>query len=78
MSFLGLAGFDAQLGAGNSAAALFALSAIFIAVPVVLYLLGALTLRNYPLDEARQAALAAAIDARHAANSENTLGPSTK
>lgn len=76
--FLGLAGFDAQLGAGNSAAALFALSAIFIAVPVVLNLLGALTLRNYPLDEARQAALAVAIDARHAANSENTLGPSTK
>jgi hypothetical protein len=37
-----------------------------------------LVLQNYPLDEKAQAALHAAIEARHAANSENTLGPSTK
>jgi hypothetical protein len=38
----------------------------------VLSLLAALTLRNYPIDEKRQAELHAAIEARHAANSENT------
>lgn len=74
---LGFAGFDAGAGANNSAAALGTLSALFIGVPVLLCLLTALSLRKYPLDEARQAALAAAIAARHEANKENTLGPST-
>jgi Na+/melibiose symporter-like transporter len=64
---LGLVGFDAAAGAANSPAALSTLSALFIGVPIILCLLTALTLRNYPLDEARQAELAAAIAARHAA-----------
>jgi len=75
---LQIAGFDTAPGATNTATALFALSAMFIGVPILLCALAALALRNYPLDETRQAALAAALEARHAANNENTLGPSTK
>ncbi|MCR6645723.1 MAG: hypothetical protein NVV62_15020 [Terricaulis sp.] len=66
---LGFAGFDATIGAANSPAALNTLSALFIGGPVVLCLLTALSLRNYPLDEARQAELAAAIAARHRSES---------
>lgn len=77
-AILGAVGFQATTGAQNSAEALVALGALFIGVPIVLCLLAAWSLQNYPLDEKAQAALAAAIDARHAANSENTLGPSTK
>jgi GPH family glycoside/pentoside/hexuronide:cation symporter len=62
----------------NSADALGVLSGMFIGVPILLTLLGALSLYKYPLDEKRQAALAAAISARQAENSANTLGPSTK
>ncbi len=64
---LGAAGFVPALGAGNSETALNTLSFLFIAVPVVLYTLAALSLRNYPLDEKAQAELHAAIAARHAA-----------
>ena len=71
-------GFNANLGEANSAVALGALSAMFIGLPVLLCFLGALSMRHYPLDEKRQAALAAAIAARHSKNSENTLGPSTR
>ena len=65
---VGLAGFSANLGAGNSAGAFTALGAMFIGVPVLLNILAALSLQKYPLDEKRQAELAIAIDARHAAN----------
>jgi hypothetical protein len=41
-------------------------------------LLTAWSLQNYPLDAKRQAELHAAIEARHAENSESTLGPVTK
>ena len=77
-AILGFAGFDAAAGGANSPSALLTLQVLFIAVPIVLCLLAALTLRNYPIDEKRQAELHAAIEARHAANSENTLGPVTK
>jgi Na+/melibiose symporter-like transporter len=77
-AILGLAGFDAAAGAANTATALLTLQVLFIAVPIGLCALAAITLQNYPLDEARQAALAAAIAERHSANSENTLGPVTK
>ena len=66
---LGMAGFDAAAGAGNAPLALGTLSMLFILGPIILCLLTALSLRKYPLDEARQAELAAAIAARHAANS---------
>jgi glycoside/pentoside/hexuronide:cation symporter, GPH family len=75
---LGLVGFNADEGAQNSQAALDTLTYLFIGVPIVLCLLTAWSLQNYPLDEERQTQLAAAIEARHAANSENTLGPVTK
>lgn len=75
---LELFGFDASLGANNPPGALFALSAIFIGVPAIMGVLAFFSLNNYPLDEKAQAALAAAIEERHVANSENTLGPSTR
>lgn len=78
LGVLGLAGFHATTGAENTPEALMALTVMFIAVPIVLCVMGALTLRKYPLDAKRQAELHAAIEARHAANSANTLGPSTK
>jgi Na+/melibiose symporter-like transporter len=63
-AILGAVGFVASRGADNSAQALDTLSALFIWVPVALNVLATLSLRNYPLDEARQAELAAAIAAR--------------
>lgn len=77
-AILGLVGFDAAAGAANSPTALLTLQILFIAVPIALCLLGAMSLRNYPIDEERQAELHAAIEARHAENSEKTLGPVTK
>ncbi len=77
-AILGLVGFIAEEDATNSPEALAVLSGLFIGVPIVLCLLSAWSLQNYPLDEARQRQLAEAIEARHAANSENTLGPVTK
>jgi Na+/melibiose symporter-like transporter len=77
-AILGFAGFQAANGADNTPEALMTLSALFIFVPIILCVLAALTLRNYPIDEKRQAELQAAIEARHSANSENTLGPVTK
>jgi GPH family glycoside/pentoside/hexuronide:cation symporter len=75
---LGLVSFNAVDGSENSQLALNTLAALFIGVPIVLCVLSTWSLQNYPLDEARQRQLAQAIDARHRANSENTLGPSTK
>ncbi len=63
---VGLAGFSAARGAGNSVFAFAMLAAMFIGVPVLLNILAALSLRKYPLDEKRQAELATAIDARQA------------
>lgn len=62
---LGAAGFNPQLGAANSESALGLLTALFVGLPIALNILAALPLRNYPLDEKRQAQLAAAIAARH-------------
>lgn len=75
---LGAVGFVPGLGAENSAGALGMLSFLFIGVPIALYMAAALSLRGYPMDEQRQTEIHAAIEARHAANSENTLGPVTK
>lgn len=77
-ALLGAAGFNPAPGAANSDTALSALTALFIGGPITLTLLAAALLRDYPLDEKRQAALALAIDARHAANKANTRGPSTR
>jgi glycoside/pentoside/hexuronide:cation symporter, GPH family len=77
-AILGVVGFVAAQGSQNSETALATLSGLFIGVPVLLCLLTAWSLQNYPLDEARQHELQVAIEARHAANSENTLGPVTK
>jgi len=70
-AILGAVGFEPQLGAGNTETALTTLGALFIGVPIALNLLAALTLRNYPLDEVRQAELATAIAAREAAPQQN-------
>jgi Na+/melibiose symporter-like transporter len=64
---LDLAGFHPHAGAHNTPQALGVLSALFVAGPMLLYLLAAISLRNYPLDEKRQSELAALIAARHAA-----------
>jgi Na+/melibiose symporter-like transporter len=69
---LQLAGFQPHEGTQNTAFALNTLSTLFIGAPVLLCILGALSLRKYPLDEAAQAALAATIAERHAANNANT------
>jgi glycoside/pentoside/hexuronide:cation symporter, GPH family len=63
---LQLAGFNPHESAQNSELALHTLTALFIGGPMLLCVLGALSLHKYPLDEARQAELAAIIAARHA------------
>jgi Na+/melibiose symporter-like transporter len=78
LALLQLIGFEPVLGGDNSDAMLFALGATFVLGPSVVVLIGTWLLRDYPLDESRQAALAAAIAARHSAKSENTLGPVTR
>ena len=77
-AILGLVGFNAAAGAANSPTALLTLEALFIGLPMLLCVLTAMSLQNYPLDEKRHAEVAAAIAARHSENSENTLGPVTK
>ncbi len=77
-AILGAVGFVPALGAENSAGALDMLSFLFIGVPTLLFLAAAASLHRYPLDEKAQAEIHAAIEARHAANNENTLGPVTK
>jgi glycoside/pentoside/hexuronide:cation symporter, GPH family len=66
---LEVAGFDPRAGAANTDLALGALRVLFIGGPILLCIGAALSLRNYPLDEKRQAELAAAIAARKAAAS---------
>ena len=63
---LASAGFDAQLGAGNSPGAIAALVAMFSLAPAVLLLLAALALRRYGLSEVRHRELRAIIEARPA------------
>jgi len=78
LTALQLIGFQVGMGGQNSEAMLFALGAMFVLGPSLAVLAGTWLLQNYPLDEKAQAALAVAIAARHSANMENTLGPSTK
>jgi len=73
-AILGAVGFQPALGAQNSAAALSMLSLLFVGVPIVLFLAAATTLRNYPMDEKKQAAVHEAIEARHA---RETAAPAT-
>jgi len=70
---LDMTGFVPALGAENSAAALGMLTFLFIAAPIVLYLAAALSLYRYPLDETAQAALHAAIEARHVSNGGDAM-----
>lgn len=67
LALLQLVGFDPQAGAVNSAGMLFALGAMFVLGPVIPQAIGIWLLQDYPLDEQAQAALAAAIQARHVA-----------
>lgn len=66
-ALLDAVGFDANLGADNSAKAFLVLGVLFVGVPALLNVLAAISLRKYPLDEKRQTELHAAIAARHAA-----------
>lgn len=70
LAVLQLVGFDASLGGANSPAMLMALSAMFIGGPVLVSLIATALLQNYPLDEKAQIELAAAIEARHAAQGD--------
>jgi Na+/melibiose symporter-like transporter len=63
---LDLAGFRPGEGVQNTPQALEMLTALFVGGPMLLYLLAAISLRKYPLDEKRQAELTATIAARHA------------
>ena len=64
---LDLAGFHATKTTPNTPEALEMLTMLFVGGPMLLYLLAAISLRKYPLDEKRQAELASQIAARHAA-----------
>lgn len=68
-AILDMFGFDAKLGADNPPAAMTALVVLYAGVPLVLNLAAAASMARYPLDEARQAALRAAIVARPSAGS---------
>jgi len=75
-AILGAVGFEPRLGVGNSDLALNTLTLLFVGVPIILYIAAALSLRKYPLDEAAQAALHAAIEARrNGADAEPAAAP---
>ena len=54
---LALYGFDGKLGQANSPQSLTALTALFVGLPALLYLVSGWALRFYPLSEARQKTL---------------------
>lgn len=60
---LGWCGFDERLGAGNGDEAKWALSAMFLGLPVMLSLAAALVLRRYPLDQKRHEEIRRALEA---------------
>lgn len=60
---LDLAGFDKTPGASNTPEAITALTVLFIALPMGLLLIGAWIIKGFPIDEARQKANRAALDA---------------
>jgi Na+/melibiose symporter-like transporter len=60
---LALFGFQTALGAGNSSSAMAALNAMFIYAPATIFVLSAIALRIYRLDEAAQRAIRAELDA---------------
>jgi glycoside/pentoside/hexuronide:cation symporter, GPH family len=64
---LSLVGYDAKLGAGNSASSIAGLTYLFIGIPVFTSIVGAIILRGYPIDAARTAALQVEIEQRRAA-----------
>ena len=74
-AMLAWAGFDANLGRANSAAAMGALEAIFVGGPVLFSLSAAFVLRGYGLNEARQAELRACIEANRRDASERAKQP---
>jgi glycoside/pentoside/hexuronide:cation symporter, GPH family len=59
-------GFEARLGGDNTQQALTGLVGMFVAVPVLMSLVGAALLRGYPLDAARTAEVQAALASRGA------------
>lgn len=62
-SILALIGFNAKLGEANSPGAIAGLVFMFIVPPVLLSLLGALAVRNWPIDASAQAETAKALAA---------------
>lgn len=60
---LALIGFNPKLGAANSEPALTGLVVMFVVPPVLLSLLAALAVRNWPIDASAQAKTAAALGA---------------
>lgn len=61
---LGLFGFNSKLGGENTPEALAGLTFLFIGLPVIVNLIGAVLLVKYPIDAKRQAELQAAIVAK--------------
>lgn len=61
---LGVAGFDKTPGATNTPEAIAMLSFLFVALPIGLLLVGAWIIKGFPIDEARQKANRAALDAK--------------
>ena len=64
---LAWAGFDKSAGAVNTSFAISVLTGLFVAAPMVLLLLGAASIFRFPLDEARQREVRAALEAQGAA-----------
>ena len=59
-------GFQQAAGAPNTALALNTLSGLFVILPILLLVVSSLVIRRFPIDEARQKEVRAALDARDA------------
>jgi len=62
LTLLGVVGFDPTLGANNTPGSINAIGMMFVFFPMAVYGLGAALIWNFPLDQAAQEELRAAID----------------
>ena len=61
---LAAVGFDAKLGAGNTAEAIEGLKYVYVFMPMAIFVLAGIIIWKYPLNRERQARIRAAIDRR--------------
>lgn len=71
---LGVLGFDPNLGGCNTPLAINSVALLFVFFPMAVYLLGAMLIWNFPLDQAEQERLRKAIEEQHGGEHDGDHG----